>query len=94
MATSQDDFVVSRQVRAFYNALLDAGHNTGGHFYPNDMHGYGMNETNSSSRHFIEQVYCWLQKLGLTQKPGDADRTWVSPDLRACKRQYGSWGWE
>lgn len=86
LAGSQDDFLVGKQVRAFYEALLEAGYQPEAHFYANGLHGYGLNETKSTSRHFIEQFYWWMESMGLTRKPGDPDNKLVPVDLQALMR--------
>jgi acetyl esterase/lipase len=83
IAGSQDDFLVGKLTRRFYDALVEAGYNPEGHFYANGLHGYGLNESNSTSRHFIEQFYWWMESLGLTRKPGDPDLKQAPFDPRA-----------
>ena len=34
---------------------------------------YDLAQSTSSSRHWAENFYWWLETLGLTRKPGDAD---------------------
>jgi acetyl esterase/lipase len=79
IAGAQDDFVAGAATRRFYDALLNAGYKPEAHFFANGVHGYGMNQTTSSSRHWAEEFYWWLETQGLTRKPGDADLRYVPP---------------
>jgi acetyl esterase/lipase len=77
IAGSQDDFVAGSATARFYEALLKAGYGPEAHFFANGVHGYGLNQSTSSSRHWAEDFYWWLETQGLTRKPGDADLRYV-----------------
>jgi acetyl esterase/lipase len=77
LAGSQDDFLIGSDTERFYEALIKAGYKTEAHFFTNGVHGYGLNQTNSSSRHWAEEFYWWLETFGLTRKPGDPDLHYV-----------------
>jgi hypothetical protein len=74
MAMAQDDPLVGDAVRTFYAALLKAGYQPEAHFFKSGGHGFGMRDTNDTSRHFSEEFYWWLETQGLTRKPGDPDK--------------------
>ncbi len=78
LALAQNDRLVGADVRDFYNGLLNAGYLPEAHFYMNGDHGFGMHKQGTTSDHFIEQFYYWLQTLGLTQKPGEPEH-YVKP---------------
>ena len=73
IAVSQDDPLARTRVLQFFGQLQEAGYRPELHLFTNGGHGYGLNETKSSSRHFIENFYWWMETLGLTRKPGDPD---------------------
>jgi acetyl esterase/lipase len=73
MAMAQDDPLVATETRAFYDAVFKAGYRPELHLFVNGGHGFGMNPTRSSSRHFIDEFYWWMETLGWTRKPGDPD---------------------
>ena len=79
IAGSQDDFVAGHWTARFYDALIKAGYKPDAHFFTNGVHGYGLNQTTSSSRHWAEEFYWWLETLGLTRKPGDPDLHYAPP---------------
>ena len=79
LAGSQDDFVAGAYTARFYDALLKAGYQPEAHFFANGVHGYGLNQTTSSSKHWAEEFYWWLETLGLTRKPGDPDLHYALP---------------
>jgi acetyl esterase/lipase len=74
MAMAQNDTLVGDTTREFYDAVFAAGYRPEVHLYLNGGHGFGMNSSNNTSRHFITQFYWWMESLGLTRKPGDPDR--------------------
>ncbi|PJC87200.1 alpha/beta hydrolase [Vibrio sp. HA2012] len=78
LAFAQNDRLVGTDVRDFYTSLLSAGYFPEAHFYVNGDHGFGMHKQGTTSDHFIEQFYHWLQTLGLTQKPGEPEH-YVKP---------------
>jgi hypothetical protein len=82
---AQDDTTVPTQTRAFYDALFKAGYKPELHFFLNGGHGFGMNPSRNTSRHFIDEFYWWMESLGLTRKPGD-------PDMAAPVRGAGRGG--
>jgi acetyl esterase/lipase len=70
LAWAQDDQLVGRYVRGFYDALLAAGKHPEAHFYVNGGHGFGMTTTGKSSDAWPEAFFNWLRVNGLTGVAG------------------------
>jgi len=66
LAWAQDDQLVGRYVRAFYDALLAAGKHPEAHFYVNGGHGFGMTTTGKRSDAWPDAFFNWLRVNGLT----------------------------
>jgi len=64
MAWAQDDGYVDTIVR-FYEALKAAGNKPEAHVYFSGGHGFGMKKQGTTSDHWIEEFYFWLQAQGL-----------------------------
>jgi len=82
LAVAQNDPLAGTMARNFYDALYAAGYRPEFHLFLNGGHGFGMNPTRNTSRHFIDEFYWWMESLGLTRKPGD-------PDMAAPTRAAG-----
>jgi acetyl esterase/lipase len=73
LAWAQDDDLASRQVAAFYNALVKGGNKPEAHIYSAGGHGFGMKKQGTPSDHWMDEFYWWLQAQGLapgTQQVG------------------------
>jgi acetyl esterase/lipase len=64
---AQDDQLVGRFVRAFYDALLAAGKRPEAHFYMDGGHGFGMMTPGKSSDAWRDAFLNWLGANGLTR---------------------------
>ena len=68
MAWAQDDPLVLAPVIKFYDALKAAGHKPEVHVYSNGGHGFGMRKQSTSSDHWIDAFYYWLEAQGFTKR--------------------------
>ena len=66
MAWAQDDQVALAPVVKFADALVAAGNQPERHIYSHGGHGFGMKKQGTTSDHWIDEYYYWLQSLGLT----------------------------
>jgi len=64
MAWAQDDDLVRSTVMKFYSALMAAGNKPEIHIYSAGGHGFGMRKQGTSSDHWIDDFYVWLQAQG------------------------------
>jgi acetyl esterase/lipase len=64
MAWAQDDELAGDVVK-FYEALKAAGNKPEVHIYSAGKHGFGMRMQGTTSDHWIEELYWWLQAQGL-----------------------------
>ena len=69
MAWAQDDELVLGPVNKFYEALKAAGNKPEVHIYSAGRHGFGMRKQGTSSDHWIEEFYYWLQAEGFVKSP-------------------------
>jgi acetyl esterase/lipase len=67
MAWAQDDDLVLGPVVKFYDALRRAGNHPEGHIYSAGGHGFGMKAQGTSSDHWIEEFYWWVQAQGFAK---------------------------
>jgi acetyl esterase/lipase len=67
LAWAQDDTLTLRPVVQFHDALMAAGHKPEVHVYSAGGHGFGMRRQGTSSDHWIEAFYNWLEAQGLTK---------------------------
>jgi acetyl esterase/lipase len=67
MAWAQDDDLVLDPVGKFYEALKLAGNKPEVHIYNAGKHGFGMRKQGTTSDHWIEEFYWWMEGLGLTK---------------------------
>lgn len=70
MAWAQDDGLVRDSIVRFYEALLAAGNKPEAHIYNAGGHGFGMKKQGTTSDHWIEEFYWWLEARGLTKAMG------------------------
>lgn len=69
MEMAQDDNLAGPQIVAMYEALKAAGYRPEFHIYEHGGHGWGMHMQGTTSDHWLEEFYWWLEAHGLT-KPG------------------------
>jgi acetyl esterase/lipase len=67
MEMAQDDNLAGPQIVAFYDALKAAGYKPEFHIYEHGGHGWSMRKQGTTSDHWIEEFYWWLEAQGLTQ---------------------------
>ncbi|HEY1679051.1 MAG TPA: alpha/beta hydrolase [Candidatus Sulfotelmatobacter sp.] len=67
MAWAQDDELVLDPVVKFYEALKAAGNKPEVHIYSAGHHGFGMKKQGTTSDHWIDEFYYWLEAQGLTK---------------------------
>jgi acetyl esterase/lipase len=69
MEMAQDDNLAGPQIVAFYDALKAAGYKPEFHIYEHGGHGWSMRKQGTTSDHWLDEFYWWLEAHGLT-KPG------------------------
>ncbi|MCU1243955.1 MAG: hypothetical protein JWO71_4681 [Candidatus Acidoferrum typicum] len=67
LAWAQDDALAADYVVRFYDALKSAGHNPEAHIFSAGGHGFGMKKHGTSSDHWIDEFYYWLEAQGFTR---------------------------
>jgi len=67
MEMAQDDTLAGPQIVAFYDALKAAGYKPEFHLYNHGGHGWGMRKQGTTSDHWIDEFYWWLEAQGLTR---------------------------
>jgi acetyl esterase/lipase len=67
IAWAQDDDVARDPVTKFYGALVSAGDKPEAHIYSAGGHGFGMKKQGTSSDHWIEEFFYWLEAQGLAR---------------------------
>lgn len=65
MAWAEDDTVAGEQVRKFYDLLRRAGNDPEAHVFVSGGHGFGVKHQGTTSDHWEEEFYWWLQVKGL-----------------------------
>ena len=68
MAWAQDDPVAADAVVKFYAALKAARYKPEAHIYSAGGHGFGMRKQGTSSDHWMDDFYNWLQVQGMAGK--------------------------
>ena len=61
MAWAQDDEQARETASKFYEALKAAGNNPEAHIFTAGGHGFGLRKQGTTSDHWIEEFYWWLQ---------------------------------
>ncbi len=74
LAWAQDDTLALKPIVRFYDALTAAGHKPEVHIFGAGGHGFGMKKQNTSSDHWSDAFYYWLEAQGLTRHAGRAER--------------------
>ena len=67
MEMAQDDNLAGPQIVAFYDALKAAGYKPEFHLYEHGGHGWSMRKQGTTSDHWIEEFYWWLEAHKLTK---------------------------
>jgi acetyl esterase/lipase len=67
LAWAQDDTTAGTSCARFYTALTAAGSTPEVHIYRSGGHGFGMSTQGTTSDHWIEQFYAWLESQGLAK---------------------------
>jgi predicted esterase len=67
LAWAQDDPVVRDAIVKFHDALERAGQRPEVHIYSAGHHGFGLRKQGTSSDHWIDDFYNWLDAQGLTK---------------------------
>ena len=67
LAWAQDDTTAGVSCANFYAALKAAGANPETHIYRSGRHGFGMATQGTTSDHWIDEFYYWLESLGFTK---------------------------
>ncbi len=67
LAWAQDDPVALGPVVTFHDALKSAGHKPEVHIFRSGGHGFGMRRQGTSSDHWIDAFFYWLEGQGLTK---------------------------
>jgi len=67
LAWSQDDAVAREPIVRFHDALLAAGIKPEVHVFSAGGHGFGLRKQGTTSDHWIEMLYNWLDTQGLTR---------------------------
>jgi len=70
LAWAQDDPLALEPVVKFYGALTAAGHKPEAHIFSAGGHGFGMRKQGTSSDHWIDAFYDWLEAQGFTRRAG------------------------
>jgi acetyl esterase/lipase len=74
LAWAQDDPLALAPVAKFHDALKSAGHKPEVHIFSAGGHGFGMRKQGTSSDHWIDEFYYWLEAQGFTKPAGRSDR--------------------
>lgn len=74
LAWAQDDAVALAPIVKFHDALRAAGHKPEVHVFGSGGHGFGMRRQGTSSDHWIDAFYYWLEAQGLTGRAGSPNR--------------------
>ena len=67
LAWAQDDDLAADTMVQFYGALKAAGNNPEVHIYSAGGHGFGLKRQGTTSDHWIDEFYFWLEAQGLTK---------------------------
>lgn len=67
MAWAQDDEQAREPDEKFYEALKASGNKPEAHIYSAGHHGFGMTKQGTTSDHWIDEFYYWLQAQGFAK---------------------------
>jgi acetyl esterase/lipase len=79
LAWAQDDDLALAPIVRFYDALRAAGHKPEVHIFSAGGHGFGMRKQGTSSDHWIDMFYDWLEAQGFTKPAGRSDPAKQAP---------------
>jgi acetyl esterase/lipase len=68
MAYAADDPIAGTATERFFIALRQAKYNPELHVYSGGLHGFGMAHLGTTSDHWIQEFYWWMESNGLTGK--------------------------
>jgi acetyl esterase/lipase len=68
MAWAQDDQVALKPVVKFHDALVAAGQKPEAHIFSAGGHGFGMQKHGTTSDHWVDEFYYWLDAQGFTKR--------------------------
>ena len=74
LAWAQDDAVALEPIVKFHDALRAAGHKPEVHIFNAGGHGFGLRKQGTTSDHWIDEFYYWLEAQGFTKRAGSSDR--------------------
>src|SRR5215510_2060968 len=74
MAWAQDDAIAPAPIVKFYEALKSAGHKPEAHIFSSGGHGFGMRKQRTTSDHWIDDFYNWLEAGGFA-KPAEKSKS-------------------
>jgi acetyl esterase/lipase len=66
LAWAQDDAVALGPIRRFFDALTAAGAKPDVHIFTSGGHGFGLRRQGTTSDHWIDALYFWMEAQGLT----------------------------
>jgi acetyl esterase/lipase len=67
MAWAQDDELVLEPITRFYGVLVATGNKPEAHIYSSGKHGFGMKVQGTTSDHWIDEFYWWLEAKGFAK---------------------------
>lgn len=67
LAWAQDDDIAGRAVVKFYESLKSAGNKPEAHIFSTGGHGFGTRKQGTTSDHWLDEFYYWLEAQGLTR---------------------------
>jgi acetyl esterase/lipase len=68
LAWAQNDPQAREPVIKFYDALTAAGRKPEAHIFSAGGHGFGLRKQGTTSDHWIDELYFWLEAQGLTRR--------------------------
>ncbi len=68
LAWAQDDAIARDFTTRFYDALTRAGQKPEVHIYSAGGHGFGLKKQGTTSDHWLDDFYNWLEAQGLTKR--------------------------
>ncbi|HET7175607.1 MAG TPA: alpha/beta hydrolase [Gammaproteobacteria bacterium] len=68
MAWAQDDGLAGPTVAGFYQKLVEAGDEPEAHIYSHGGHGFALKQQGTTSDHWPDEFYFWLQAQGFIPK--------------------------
>jgi acetyl esterase/lipase len=74
LAWAQDDAVALAPIVKFHDALKLAGHKPEVHIFSAGGHGFGTKKQGTTSDHWLDEFYYWLEAQGFTKRSGSSPR--------------------